>query len=214
MSLCRWSRRSDRLPDHGSELRSLHEPDDAEVSPFLPVRAIEGDGGRADDAEVHVQRLVLVIVPGDVSLQQNDVLQRGLHFGLGIDGAFELVCGGLKGGLRFLQFGVRFGDFRVDGIELGGVGGVLLLDLLLLQTLLLLLLLEHLLLLELLLLLVELLLPLLLLEELLLLLLLLLLLGVSALGGRLGRGSENDAETDGGVEGGPGRVRPHGDLRV
>ena len=72
----------------------------------------------------------------------------------------------------------------------------------------------ELLLLELLLLLVELLLPLLLLEELLLLLLLLLLLGVSALGGRLGRGSENDAETDGGVEGGPGRVRPHGDLRV
>ena len=51
-SLCGWSHRGDRLPDHGRELRCLHETDDAEVSPFLSVSAIEGDGRRTDDAEM------------------------------------------------------------------------------------------------------------------------------------------------------------------
>jgi hypothetical protein len=54
------------LPDHGRELRSLHETDDAEVSPFRSVNAIEGDGRRPEDAEVLQQFLVVIVVRGDI----------------------------------------------------------------------------------------------------------------------------------------------------
>src|SRR4051794_32509573 len=63
----------DGLSNHGGELRSLHESDDAKVSPFLAVGAIEGNRRRADDAEVRVQLLVFVVVRGDVGLQQHGV---------------------------------------------------------------------------------------------------------------------------------------------
>ena len=53
------------MPDHGRELRSLHETDDAEVSLFLTVSAIEGDGRRTKDAEMLEQRLVRYEEGGD-----------------------------------------------------------------------------------------------------------------------------------------------------
>ena len=48
----------------------------------IAVRAIEGDGRRAEDAEVLEQRLVVLVVRRDVGLQQHGCFKRGLHLRL------------------------------------------------------------------------------------------------------------------------------------
>ncbi len=67
------------LADQLRERASLHVAHDAEVLLFGALRVIERDGRRAEDAEVLQQRLILLVVLGDVGAQEHRVAESSLN---------------------------------------------------------------------------------------------------------------------------------------
>ena len=57
-----------RARHQGSEVDGLHETHDAKFAALGSILAVEHDAGRADDAEMLLQRLVDVVVRGDIGL--------------------------------------------------------------------------------------------------------------------------------------------------